>query len=72
MNPQFISYYCFVQGKLKRLLALNYREGMPIPAKGFNVCLPNHETFFEVTKVTFNIPTATVEIEVVKLFGTKV
>jgi len=57
---------------MESLFELNYRDGMVIPAKGFNICFPDHDTFFEVTKVTFNIRTATVEIEVAKLYGTKV
>jgi hypothetical protein len=53
------------------LFETNYREGMPVPNKGFIVNLPGYDNDFEVTKVTFNLRSSTIEIEISKLYGTE-
>jgi hypothetical protein len=71
MNAQSIEYYRFKNGAWLTVFDLIYREHMVIPAKGTIMCFPGIANDFEVTKVAFNIRSATVEIEVAELYGTE-
>jgi hypothetical protein len=65
MNAQTIEYLVYKGGDWVNLLTLNYRDGMPIPAKW--MVLHYEEVNYEVTKVAFNISNAAIEVEVARL-----
>lgn len=65
MNAQTLEYFVYKGGSWVALFELNYRDGMPVPNKGFILFYDGCK--YEVTKVVFNISNAAIEIEVTKL-----